>query len=365
MRLKIRKLGAVSLVSVIAFTALRTPALSARTASIHAGINAVLAEYLNESSDGAKTDSEQTPAGSKADTQKKQKKKAQKETAASVNGYQNLGIANVDNYVNIRETADESARIVGKLPADAGCEILSTADGWYQIRSGEVSGYVKNTYLITGKQAAGLAKKLQKKVATVRAATVYIREKPAADCAILTMVTEGEELEVAEEKEGGSLDSEWIKIRLDEEEGYVSAKYVHVSEELKKAMAYTEITKDGLSEERYNLVQTALGYVGNRYAAQGTDPEKGLDSAGFTMQVLSEHLIYVPHSARKQAGCGTSVDTSQLLPGDLIFYGIGSTISHVGMYIGNGQIIHASGSREGVKISGMFYRTPICCRCML
>ena len=167
MRLKIRKLGAVSLVSVIAFTALRTPALSARTASIHAGINAVLAEYLNESSDGAKTDSEQTPAGSKADTQKKQKKKAQKETAASVNGYQNLGIANVDNYVNIRETADESARIVGKLPANAGCEILSTADGWYQIRSGEVSGYVKNTYLITGKQAAGLAKKLQKKMPPV------------------------------------------------------------------------------------------------------------------------------------------------------------------------------------------------------
>ena len=89
-----------------------------------------------------------------------------------------------------------------------------------------------------------------------------------------------------------------------------------------------------------------------------------MDCSGFTMQIMARYGVSLPHSSRGQAGYGRSVSTSELQPGDLIFYGSGSSISHVAIYIGNGQIVHASNSRDGIKVSNAFYRTPICCRRM-
>ena len=163
-----------------------------------------------------------------------QKKEQEEKTIC---GYKNLGIANVDNYLNIRQEPGEDGKIVGKLPADAGCEILESENGWYHIRSGKVSGYVKSDYIITGETAEKLAESLKKTVATVNTVTVYIREKPNTDCTILTIVTADEELEVVQEGE------EWIEVKLDDENGFVSAQYVDLSEELKKAMVYTEDRK--------------------------------------------------------------------------------------------------------------------------
>ena len=119
-----------------------------------------------------------------------------------------------------------------------------------------------------------------------------------------------------------------------------------------------------MSDRKYSLVQTALSYVGNRYVWGGTSLTNGVDCSGFTMQIMAKYGISLPHSSRGQAGYGRSVSTSELQPGDLIFYGSGGTISHVAIYIGNGQIVHASNSRDGIKVSNAFYRTPICCRRM-
>ncbi len=379
MKSRFIKLGAIFMAAMTAVCGSGT--VTTQAASIRAGVSAALAECLNGNTKmtmpakgdvnfsrtaSAKNVLQEEKAAEKKDDEKKAAGKAKKRSKKigdaddqTICGYTNLGIANVSNYLNIREEPGEDAKIVGKLPADAGCEILDTADGWYRIRSGKVSGYVRADYIITGEKARQMAETLKKTMATVNTLTVYIREKPNTDCTILTIVTTDEELEVVEEGE------EWIEIKLDDENGFVNAQYVNLSEELKKAMPYTETERsDGVSDTKYSLVQKALSYVGGRYVWGGTSLTNGVDCSGFTMQIMAQYGVYLPHSSRGQAGYGRSVSTSELQPGDLIFYGSGSSISHVAIYIGNGQIVHASNSRDGIKVSNAFYRTPICCRRM-
>lgn len=379
MKSRFIKLGAIFMAAMTAVCGSGT--VTTQAASIRAGVSAALAECLNgntkmtmlakgdvnfsRTASAKNVSQEETAAGKKDDEKKaagkakKRSKKIEDADDQTICGYTNLGIANVSNYLNIREEPGEDAKIVGKLPADAGCEILDTADGWYRIRSGKVSGYVRADYIITGEKARQMAETLKKTMATVNTLTVYIREKPNTDCTILTIVTTDEELEVVEEGE------EWIEIKLDDENGFVNAQYVNLSEELKKAMPYTETERsDGVSDTKYSLVQKALSYVGGRYVWGGTSLTNGVDCSGFTMQIMAQYGVYLPHSSRGQAGYGRSVSTSELQPGDLIFYGSGSSISHVAIYIGNGQIVHASNSRDGIKVSNAFYRTPICCRRM-
>jgi cell wall-associated NlpC family hydrolase len=79
------------------------------------------------------------------------------------------------------------------------------------------------------------------------------------------------------------------------------------------------------------------------------------------MRVYEQFGIYLPHSSSAQAGYGTKISASEAKPGDLFFYGRSgvSGIGHVAIYIGNGQIVHASNARDGIKISNAYYRTPI------
>jgi len=78
------------------------------------------------------------------------------------------------------------------------------------------------------------------------------------------------------------------------------------------------------------------------------------------MQVYARYGVGLPHHAASQPAYGKRISASEAKPGDLFFYGSGSSISHVGIYIGNGQIVHASNARTGIKISNAYYRTPIC-----
>ncbi|MDE7310761.1 MAG: C40 family peptidase [Eubacterium sp.] len=371
MKFRFIKLGAIFMAAMTAV--MNAGTVVTQASSVRAGVSVALAECLHENVKGSLLQKESAAAQEKAapkNTSSKQEKAAGKAKIKSkkiadpqdqtICGYTNLGIANVSNYLNVRAEAGEDAKIVGKMPADAGCEILDTENGWHHIRSGKVSGYVRADYIITGDEARTLAEKLKKTMATVNTLTVYIREKPNTDCTILTIVTTDEELEVVEEGE------EWIEIKLDDENGFVNAQYVDLSEELKKAMPYTEAERSAeVPDTKYSLVQTALSYVGGRYVWGGTSLTNGVDCSGFTMQIMAKYGVYLPHSSRGQAGYGRSVSTSELQPGDLIFYGSGSSISHVAIYIGNGQIVHASNSRDGIKVSNAFYRTPICCRRML
>ena len=107
------------------------------------------------------------------------------------------------------------------------------------------------------------------------------------------------------------------------------------------------------------ICEFAKQYVGTRYVWGGTSLTNGADCSGFTLAVYRNYGISLPHSSRAQANCGTKISVSEVKPGDLIFYGSGRSINHVAMYIGNGQVVHASNSRTGIIISNMYYRSPV------
>ena len=130
-----------------------------------------------------------------------------------------------------------------------------------------------------------------------------------------------------------------------------------------KAFAEAEAAKSAekqAADARQNLVNYALQFVGGPYRAGGNDPHTGADCSGFVKYVMENGAgISMNRYSSSQSTQGTPVSASQMQPGDLIFYGNGSRINHVALYIGNGQIVHASTYKTGIKISNWNYRTPV------
>lgn len=277
------------------------------------------------------------------------------EAPSTIYGYTNLGIANVEETLNVRETPSADSSMVGKMPKNAAGEILETLDGWYKIQSGDMTGYVSADYLITGEEAAARAEEVKQTIATVKTPTLNVREEPNTECSILALMPQGEELNVLEDLSG------WVKVDLDNTNGFISKDYVDISVQLPKAMTMTEVRYgNGVSDVRVDLISYATQFVGNPYVWGGTSLTNGADCSGFTLSIFAKYGVYLPHSSKAQANCGTRISASEAKPGDLFFYGSGSSISHVAIYIGNGQIVHASSKKTGIKISNAFYRSPIC-----
>lgn len=268
-------------------------------------------------------------------------------------GYTNLGIADVSDNLNIRAIAAEDGRLVGKLPRNAACEVLDTDDIWAHIRSGEVEGYVSLDYLLTGVPAKFKAEELAVTVAKVTTDSLKVRAEANTESEVITLVAMGEELEVA------AVEGDWVKVLLDDDEVYVSAEYVEVSAELGTAVTMTELLYgQGVSDVRVDVCQYAKEFIGNPYVWGGTSLTKGADCSGFVMKVFQKYGVKLPRNSRAQANCGTTIKVSEAKPGDLIFYAKGKTINHVAIYIGNGQVVHASSPKTGIKISNVSYRTP-------
>ena len=280
-------------------------------------------------------------------------KEAAEEAAGALWGYTNLGISNVDDNLNIRKVPSEDGKMVGKLPKNAACELIAEEGEWTYIRSGKVEGYVKSEFLLSGWGAKKRAMEQVSTVAVVDTTTLKVREQPNTECEVVTMVPEGEELEVVE------VVDDWVKIMIDDEENYVSAEYVKLEEKLGSAITMTELLYgQGVSNIRVDLCQFAKQYVGNPYVWGGTSLTKGADCSGFVLSVFRNFGISLPRTSGSQANAGTKISMSEAKPGDLIFYAKGGRINHVAIYIGNGQVVHASSPRTGIKISNYNYRTP-------
>lgn len=330
---------------------------------LNAGIFATMDSYYNTdivvsatntvtTMEGQSEDAAATDTTAPADT-------AATDTAVPVDtticGYTNLGIAQVDSSLNVREQPDTSSDIVGKMQRDAGCEILEDDGEWLKIESGQVTGYVKAEYIITGDAAVAKAQEVMKTIATVTTQTLNVRAEMNTDCTKLALMPEGEELEVLNQYDG------WVEVDLDGDVGYASTDYVEISQQLPKAQTMTELKYgQGVSDARVSLVAYATQFVGNPYVWGGTSLTRGADCSGFVLSVYANYGVYLPHSSRAQAGCGTRISASEAQPGDLFFYGSGKGINHVAIYIGNGQIVHASSPSTGIKISNAYYRSPVC-----
>lgn len=377
MKNRFYKMVTACIIGAMAFMAMRVSVYA--TGNVDAGITAMLSQSLGNIGESAAEGKEKGGAGNDAGIsavlsasladllENGQRQEAQAEAAAQASepeepeepkticGYTNLGIANVENHLNVREGAGEEFELVGELPVDAGCEILAENGGWYQIQSGDVTGYVKSDYLLTGEAAAKRAEEVKSVVAKSATMTLNVRTEPNTESTIWTTMAEGEELHMLEDL------GEWLKVEVDGDECYVAKDYVELSDQLQKAMTMSEIKYgQGVSDVRVDMVQYACQFIGNRYVWGGESLTNGVDCSGFTMRIYEKYGIYLPHSASAQSGCGTKINASDARPGDLFFYGNGSGINHVAMYIGDGQVVHASSERTGIKISNAYYRTPVC-----
>ena len=281
---------------------------------------------------------------------------SQTPTAAQTCGYTNLGMSVISSgNLNIRQEASTDSEVVGILTNHNACEILEDAGDWYKVTSGNVTGYVSKQYLVTGDEAESIAEQEIKTVATVNTETLNVRAEKSTEAAVLSQVGNSEAFTVNSVADG------WVEISVDDSVGYISQDYVTLAQALPTAKTIEQVKYgDGVSDVRASVVSYALQFVGNRYVWGGTSLENGVDCSGFTMRILGKYGVSLPHSSKAQPSCGTKISASDAKPGDLFFYGSGRSISHVAIYIGTGQIVHASNKRDGIKVSNAFYRSPIC-----
>lgn len=362
------------------------------------------------------------------DSREEEKKEEKKET---------LIIAQVNDYVNIRSTPGTEGEVVGKLYNNSVGTLLSSKDGWYKMKSGNVEGYVKAEYFKSGPEAKKIADEVGNKIATVNTETLKVRKDASLDASVLGLVPGGEELTVTDEENG------FVKVSIEEGEGWVSADYVVVEteyvtaesvaeekarlekeekakeeakkaaqaaeeklrseekkreeekkaeeqkkedsqesseasdpkeeaedgnaddsaakeepaqEEMKKEVSAPSISSNGSLGSA--VASFATQFVGRPYVYGGTSLTNGADCSGFVMSVYKNFGVSLPHSSSADRHVGYHVGSlSEAQPGDLVCYS-----GHVGIYIGGGQIVHASTERTGIKISDASYRKPVAIR---
>ena len=423
-----------------------------------------------------------------------------------------MAFAQCDDYINIRSGANADSEVVGKVYNNNSVTILSQVGDWFEIQSGNATGYVKAEYFATGQAAQEIAEEVAYNVATVYADALIVRAEPSEDAAEIGTVYSTDELEVVEydgdwmkvalggdvygyvnayyvgydtyyatgetlEEEQERLDQEWLDYLAQQEAEQAAAEQAYLDaiaaeqaaaqqaawdaeyqaqaaaqatadaqaaadiqyqeyldaqaaadaatqqadeqavidaaaqaeaayQEFLNAQATADAQAQAEADARYQaqaaadaatqaeadaaaqaeavaaqtaaqatdanystsssvgqqIVNYATQFVGNPYVWGGSSLTDGADCSGFTMSVMANFGIGLPHNAAAQSGCGTPVDLSEIQPGDLLFYSSGGGIGHVSIYMGGGQVVHASSSTTGIIISDIGYRTPVCAR---
>lgn len=328
--------------------------------------------------------------------------------------FDTIAVSRVTDYVNVRSMPSTDGEIVGKIYDGCAATILEVVDDWYRIESGSVKGYIKAEFFVTGEEAEALAAELATEFGVVNTTTLRVRAEASLESDCIDMVAGGAEFVVEERKDG------WGQIELDNTtKGWVSLEFLDTRIEFDTAISIEEerakLEEQRLAAERAEearrraeaaaanasasnqysapsstpapsptpdptpasdpvqsaaevsevssslreaIVAYALQFEGNPYVYGGNSLTNGTDCSGFVKLIYAEFGYGLERRASYQYKYnGTQIPVDQLRPGDLVFYGSGE-VEHVGMYIGNGQIIHASTSRTGIIVANLYYRTP-------
>ena len=366
-----------------------------------AGIGVILAKFINTENESS-VNSE-----------------AEKETSP----YENIAITQVTNYVNIRKKPNTNSEILGKIYDNSAADILETVVGedgkWYFIKSGNVKGYIKSEYFVTGEEAEKIAKEVGNVLCKTTAVTLRLRENPDFYSKTFALLSNGSVYSVLKENVTDKYGNKFLYILVSDGEdidngikGYISSDYADVYVEFKKAISIEEEkaelkrleelknieeksmkkqdnnspTKNKSSNSNKNKSDRALGNntnknnsnsenskqtsgIGSAIAAKaqqyvgllpyvwgGTSLSSGADCSGFVQSIYRNYGISIPRTSSSQSSSGKTISYRELQIVDLVFYG--SPINHVAIYIGNSQICHEANSRRDCTIDSVFYVTP-------
>ncbi len=243
--------------------------------------------------------------------------------------YLDMAFADVETFLYIRSKATTQSEWIGKLyPGDA-AKILGPVGEWTKIQSGSVTGYVYSKYITVGNRAEKKAQKIVKK---------RKKEEPEKEPELAFEYAESkEEEEIRLEKEAEEA------LKLEEEE---------------RKKAEEEAKEAGGSGAA--VVDYACQFIGNPYVWGGTSLTNGADCSGFVQSVYKHFGVSLPRTSGEMRGAGTGVSYSEAAPGDIVCYD-----GHVGIYMGDGQIVNAINSRKGIGILSATYTDIITVRRVL
>ncbi|MDO4942117.1 MAG: SH3 domain-containing protein [Lachnospiraceae bacterium] len=329
-------------------------------------------------------------------------KTADTDTTKETVNYDKKAVANVKTNLNIRKSASEDAEIIGKMEQGNMAEVIEKGDSWSKIKSGSVTGYASNDYLVFGSDIESYAEKHITQTAKVEAETLRVRESADTDSNIITLADEDDQLKVkSTDKEG------WVKVSTSEGKGYVSEDFVEVAYQFGEAKSMKEIeaeeaakraaeeakrkaeeakraanaaqsnasssgssasgsssssggsSSSSSSASNSSVLSYASQFVGNPYVYGGTSLINGCDCSGFVMQVFAKYGVSLPHSSAAIRGYGRSVSYSEMQPGDVVCYD-----GHVGIYAGGGQLLSALNKANGITYNSVNYKEIITIRRM-
>ncbi len=293
----------------------------------------------------------------------------------------------VADYIHLRQEASEFSETTGVFYHDAVGEIIGEENGWYLIKSGNVTGYIRTSLVATGEEAEEKIDDSVLTMATVKTDNLIVRTGPDKNAPGLEIVPGNVELNVVDQY------GDWAKIETEEGFGYIYKPYTELDsryitaltaeeitdqekEDLRRAMeeralsaiAYNAangqpshfVSRDDSNEKGKEVAEFAMQFVGNPYVWGGTSLTDGCDCSGFVMSVYEQFGFQLTHSTEIDQTEGVGVESIEIAEaGDIICYQ-----GHVAIYIGDGMIVHAAGEAKGIVISMACYDNILAVRRM-
>lgn len=258
------------------------------------------------------------------------------------------GTVKCSSSVNLRSEANTSSSILAELKNGTKITVVSTANGWCKVTYSGKTGYIKQDYVSTTGSASNNTSASTGTAAVVKcSSTVNFRSAASTSSTILGELKNGTAITVLSTSNG------WSKVSYAGKTGYISADYLVTASSGTAISPSNTAASVSISAKRQSVLNYAAQFLGVPYVYGGSTPS-GFDCSGFTSYVFKNTVGSIPRVAQAQYDATTRVSRDDLLPGDLVFFGSStSSISHVGIYVGSNQFIHAPSTGDVVKYSSL------------